>query len=99
MTETLWIVVVVAVLFLAALVILWFKGGKTSVEGGGIKASLETHNRPDGSSGGASMKNVKAGGSARNLDRTGKGASMSDVEADGDVENTTGAESGAKRPK
>src|SRR4051812_20890515 len=99
MTQTLWIVTILAVLFVLGLLILGprFKRGKLKVPGASL--DLEGHKPPGPSSGGAIMEDVKAGGSARNVDRTGQGAAMRRVDAGGDVDNTTSAEAGAKRPK
>ncbi len=99
MTETLWIVLSLAVLALAAMLILRKRLKRTKLKVPGASLELHTHDRSITASGGATMEDVKAGGSARNEDRTGQGASMRGVEAGGDVENTSSRVGGPKRPK
>jgi hypothetical protein len=94
-----WIVVILAVLFVVGVVLLGPRLKRAILKVPGASLDMRTHDRPAERSGGASMEDVKAGGSARNTDRTGQGATMRRVEAQGDAENTVVAETRPKRPK
>lgn len=99
MPDPLWIVLILAGVFLFALVLLGkrFKSGTLKVPGARI--DLQAGAPDPAPPGGATMSHVKAGGSARNIDATGQQASMSNVEAGGDVENVAGGSAEPNRPK
>jgi|GEM_PF-6546983 len=99
MPDAVWIALIVAGVVVVGIIVLRKTLASATLKVPGAAATLNTHKPASGPIGGASMTGVKAGGSARNEDRTGKGAAMRDVEAAGDAINVAGNDSGAKRPK